>query len=292
MKLNNIMMIVLTAAVLVVAGCSSGTEDTQNSGFGGGSSNSNSPSPTKGVTLEFAQGNPSDEIFKGNPVNFAFVFKNNQEHAIENLQLRTSGFDRGFVSGLNEEYSINRIAPATEAAGQGIYSGLVVDGVVVDNFQGEYDFNPEFAYCYEATSTHQESVCVPSSQNQCETEFQKSTSANGPLTVSISSINSLENSVLIRFNVENRGPGRVVNECFNTQDYATSYDVEARLGTQQGSCNPAGAEEFLLNNGETGSFQCEFSRTSDESYSTQLVVDLGHLYQQSLRKEISVVNLS
>lgn len=293
MKLNKILTIIMCMALVVFAGCSSGDDDTRSSGVGSGTSSSNSPSPTQGVTLEFVEGNPPNEIFKGTPVNFAFVFRNNQKHEISNLEMRTSGFDRGFVSGLREEYTISSIPAASEAAGQGIYSGLVEQGVVIDNFQGSYDFNPEFTYCYEATSTHSQAVCVPSSTNQCDTEFQQSKSNNGPLTVSINNINTVGDNVLIRFSVENKGPGVVVNECFNTQDYATSYDVSAKLGTAQGDCFPSGSEEFLLTGGESGNFQCEFPRSSEQgSYSTQLVVELGHLYQQSLKEQIEVVDLN
>lgn len=291
MKINNTIGIIMAIALVFIAGCT-GDDDTRSSGIGSGSSSSNSPDPTGGVSLEFAEGNPSGEIYKGNEVNFAFVFRNNQEHPIENLQLKTGGFDRGFVSGLQEEYTIERISPATDAAGQGVYSGLVEDGVVVDGFNGDYDFNPDFDYCYEATSTHQESICVPSQNNQCEVDVEEETSANGPLTVGISSINSLENSILVRFDVENSGPGQVVNECFNTDDYGISYSVEAELGAQAGECSPQGADEFLLNDGESGSFQCEFSRTSDSSYSTQLSLDIDHTYQQSTQKQIDVINLN
>ena len=289
MKLTKLLAVLMAIALVFVAGCSN-DGDTRTSGIGNGNSNSNSPSPTNGVTLEFAEGNPSNEIFKGTPVNFAFIFKNNQKHEISNLKMRTAGFDRGFVSGLQEEYTISNIPAASEAAGQGVYSGLVAQNVVVDEFEGSYNFNPEFTYCYEATSTHDQSLCVPNTNNQCNTDYQESQSNNGPLGVQISSINSIGENVLIRFSVSNNGPGEVVNECFNTQDYATSYSVDATLGTQDGQCSPTGSEEFLLSGGDSGNFQCEFPRTSDDSYSTQLVVELGHKYQQSLTKQVEAVD--
>lgn len=281
-----ILMTVLVAAFLV--GCSSDV-DGRESRFGGGGSSSSESSG--GLNLEFAENNPPQRMFKGNPYTFAMIFRNNQEHPISDLTLRTRNFDRSFVSGLDEEYSIEEIPQASEQIGPGIRE-RVIDGVILDGFTGDYNFDPTFDYCYTARTKFTQTVCVPSTTNVCDTEISRSQTQNGPLTVTIDSINHLDNTVRIDFKLSDSGNGQVVNECFNVRNYASEYFINSvRLGTSEGNCQPSGSPEFLLGDSR-GSFYCEFDRTSDESYGSQVRVDLEYKYQQSVRRSILVEDMT
>ena len=75
-------------------------------------------------------------------------------------------------------------------------------------------------------------------------------------------------------------------------DYATKYNiVKASLGTKEGDCQPQGSDEFLLGD-QKGNFYCEFDRSQEDSYQTQLVVELENLYEQSTSLSIEVVDPS
>ncbi len=276
---------------LIFAGCSSDSGNSESGlpfvGSGGGSTSSSSSS---GVTLEFTEGNPPSEMFMGSPVNFAFVFKNFQQHNVDDLELKVSGFDTGYVSGLNSDYSISNIPRYAEATGAGVYAGLVASGVTVDGFIGNYNFNPRFDYCYTAKTTFRETVCVPSLTNQCEVDYDAETTQNGPVKMTINKINSISGNVQVIFNIENTGSGETRNTCFKEDDYATSYLINSiKLGTQDGNCQPQGTDDFLLGDGK-GSFFCEFSRSQDSSYSTQLTAEIEYLYEQTLQKEFEVID--
>ncbi len=292
MAKTKILLVLFTAMALLLSGCSlfdSGTDGKQSGiSIGGGSSTKSGT----GVSLEFAENNPPSEMFKGQPYNFAFVFKNYQEHDIQDLKLRLKGFDTGYVTGLQTDYTIQTLPKATTQAGPGVYPGHVVQGVRVDGFTGDYNFNPVFDYCYTAKTTFTQSVCVPSTMNQCDTDVTSSTEQNGPLSVKIDYINSFENNIRIDFSISNSGGGDVVNECFDIQDYANSYEINSvTLGTSTGNCQTV-SETFEVI-GDKANFYCEFPRgTNEDSYASQVVVDLEYLYQQETKKSIVVKDLT
>jgi hypothetical protein len=239
--------------------------------------------------LSFAQGNPPAEMIKGQSVTFAFVFTNYQEHEISDLQVKTKNFDRGYVAGLAESYNVNMIPRASDKTGPGVYSGQVVEGVRVDGFSGEYNFNPVFDYCYSAKTFFREQICVPSKKNQCEADIEKSVRQNGPVDVKIERVTSVEDKIRIDFVANNAGSGQVVNECFNTEDYANDYDLKVTLGSSQGTCEAVSGQKII--NGKAN-FYCSFPRSGDGSYASQVVVEMDYKYQQSTKKNIVVEDLN
>ena len=283
-------MILLVSLSLIFAGCSSNT-DAKNSGFlgigSGSSSNSNSGS---GVTLEFADNNPPVKMIKGAPVNFAFIFSNYQKHDITDLIVKTKNFDRSYVNGLAETYNVALIPKLTTQAGAGIYTGLQISGVVVDGFTNNYLFNPSFEYCYTAKTTYREQTCIPSNQNVCNIQVDKSVESNGLVGVSVDRVNSIGNMIRIDFTLSNNQNGKVVNECFKTDDYSNDYVLNSvKLGTTQGTCTAISG--YKLNNGKSN-FYCEFTRTSDEAYASQITVDIDYKYNQEVKKQITVEDLN
>ncbi len=295
---KNILLILITAILLVFSGCSlTSSSDSSQSGFslGGGSSTSKGSS-TSGVTLEFAQNNPSSEIYKDRPVNFAFIFKNYQDHEITDLAIKSKAYDTGFVSGLSIFEGSSgktgiKIPKSSDTQGPGIYPGLIASGVVVTGFESEkYNFNPAFDYCYSAKTSFIEQVCVPSATtNNCDIKFDKFSNQNGPLTVTIDTLRDYGNNIVgADITVKNSGNGQVVNSCFKTDDYAVNYNnVIVKLGSTIGDCKASSGYQML---GGESKFYCEFKRTSDESYTSQLTVEFDYLYQNEFKQNIVVIN--
>lgn len=286
MRRNSILIVVLVSVMLLFAGCSANTGDAQTSGF---LSSGSSSKGGVGVGLNFAEGNPKTEMIKGQPGTFAFVFTNYQEHEITDLKVKSKGFDRNYVKGLDEEFSISEIPRYTTQAGAGVYSGYIVSGVVVEGFTGDYTFNPKFDYCYSAKTLYREQICVPSKTNLCDSEVSKSLIQNGPLTVKYDRINAIEDQIRIDFTISNVGGGEVVNECFNDEDYANAYELEATLGSDVGSCEAISGQNII--NGKSN-FYCTFTRSAEDSYASQIVVELDYIYQQTTEKKISVKDLN
>ncbi len=287
MNKKSLVMILILSLSLVFAGCSGGADGAKEDSLFGGKSGSTSKGGS-GVELSFADGRPSSEMFKGEPVTFAFVFTNYQEHEINDMKLETRGFDKGYVSGLSESYNINKIPQAT-INGAGIYPGHIVNGVSVDNFEDNYNFNPTFDYCYTAKTSFREQVCVPSKTNECDISFDKSSNQNGPLNVKIDRIRTVDKKVRVDLTINNNGKGQVVNECFNVEDYANKYKYKVSLGSQTGNCEAV--SDFTIINGKSN-FYCEFNSDSDSEYSSQVVVELDYNYQQSTEKKIVVKDLN
>lgn len=291
-KSKSIIMILSLALLLLFSGCSMiGGTDAKQDGFSIGKGSSSSKSSGSGVTLEFADQNPPAEMIKGQPYTFAFVFKNYQEHPITNLEFKTKGFERGYVSSnFPETYTVASIPQATQTAGPGVFSGLIVSGVSVDGFEGNFAFNPEFDYCYDSKTTYVEQICVPSTMNQCDTQVEKFSKQNGPLSISIDRISSLADNLRIDFVISNSGNGKIVNECFKTDDYANAYTLgEVKLGSELGQCETISGSSIISGK---SNFYCEFSRNGDGSYASQVSVKLDYKYQNTVKKTIKVIDLN
>lgn len=294
-KIKNLLFIIMFGLVLVFSGCSTDTEDANKEGlFGGGSAQRTSTS--SGVSLEFAEGNPPSEMYKDEPRTFAFIFKNYQEHKIEDLKIRSKGYDKGFVNGLSafESTTGNSVSTisAAENSQPGVFDGLYAQQVRVERFTNTFPFNPTFDYCYTAETAFLEQICVPSKTNMCDTNIEKFSKQNGPLVVSISSVRSLESGIIIDFAIKDSNIGKTVTQCFDDDSFANDYTlVSADLGTDRGNCKPIGSEKFAVTSG-TSSFRCEFNRAMDDSYQSQVSVKLEYKYQQSITKQIKVIDLN
>lgn len=293
--LRNILAITSLFILLALSGCSSETDGKQSGIFPSiGEGKSTSTSSTQGISLEFAEGNPPEEMIKGVAQNFAFVIRNYQTHEVTDMSIKSKGYDTSYAPALSQfegnGYSVSSVPKATTQAGPGVFDGLVVSGVSVDGFDGDYNFNPSFDYCYTAKTNYREQICVPSTRNQCDVKIEKLVNHNGPLTVSLDRITPIENEIRLDFTITNSGNGDVVNECFDTEDYSNEYkNLDVRLGSAQGSCTAVSGQKII---GNKASFYCTFSRSSDESYSSQVVVEFEYLYQQTTQKKIVVKDLN
>lgn len=292
-KIQNIIMILSFGLLLLFAGCSGGADGAKSDGIfsiGKGSSSGTNSGSSGGVTLEFAEQNPPSEMIKDQPYTFAFIFKNYQEHEISDLVVKTKGFERGYVESLGESYNIGTLPPATITSGPGVYTGQIVQGVKVGGFEGNFQFNPEFDYCYSAKTKFIEQICVPSKLNQCDTQVEKFSKQNGLLKVSIDRISSLEDKIRIDFVITSSGSGKVVNECFKLDDYSNAYSLgDVKLGSEVGQCDTVSGENII---GGKSNFYCEFSRSGDSSYASQVSVDLSYRYQDTYKKSIKVIDLN
>lgn len=292
MRISKILMTIMVLMVFTLfSGCSLGGGDAQRAGFFGGDSSSQTSG--SGIDLTFAEGNPPSELFKDQPTQFAFIFKNNQKHDITDLVLKTSGFDRNFVSGLSQTYNIQNIPKATDAAGAGIFSGLVERNVKIGGFVGDYNFNSKFDYCYTAKTQFRQQVCVPSEENICELSANQAVEQNGPLRVNVENINSYQDKIRVGFAVSDslyrKGTSQVVNDCFKTDDYSNSYELtEIKLGTDIGDCTAISG--YSVQNGRAN-FYCDFQRSGGGSYLSQITIELEYKYQQSTSKKIIVRDL-
>ena len=285
-KKNIIVMCLLVLGTLVVAGCTGegGGDGVRAAGIGGSSGSNNGA-----IVIDFVENNPPSEAFKGESFDFGFEIFNYQMHEVDDLRLRITGFDRGNVRGLPEEDSVPEISRATEVAGPGIFFDHSYLGVVVDDFTREFPLNARIRYCYTQTSFRQQGICVPSRNNVCSNDVtvDSSVETNGPFNFRVQRVNAIGDRIRIDFEVTNRLGGRVVDECFAREGFASEYvGVQARLGTEQGQCSPTGSPEFLFANGRAN-FYCEFGRTGDDSYPAQLLVEASSLYEQ--QKEVSII---
>ena len=287
--LSKVLIVMLLSTVLFLSGCGLGDDNKEGGiSIGGGSSSGGSG----GVELSFAEKNPSSEMLVGESQTFAFVFRNNQNHKVDDLVIKAKGFDYSYVKGLDsykDSGSVDEIPRATVQSGAGVYDGLKVD-VTVEGFgDREYNFNPTFDYCYTAETTFSEEVCVPSKDNICDTKITKSKEQNGPLTVNVDRITPTGDEIRIDFSITDSGKGQIVNECFNDEDHSNAYNnLEVKLGTNTGTCEAPSGEKII---NKKSYFNCKFPRGSSDSYSSQVQVSFDYYYQQSIKKNIVVKDL-
>lgn len=292
-RIYTLFIVVFAIGFILLSGCSTNvTGGKQQNGFlGGGSSSNTKQSSSNGVVLEFVKGNPPLTIYQTQNIEFGFVFKNYLNVPVSGLQIQTKGFDRGYVSGLSQTYSVSNIPRETQVVGPGVYSGLVVNGVVVNGFQGNYNFNPEFDYCYKSSSILTQQVCVPSKTNQCNLNVNSKITNIGPEQITAKSINSINNQVRIDFEVSNKGLGVPVKTCFDTTNvYSVPYTLnQVLLGTSKGNCKAVSG--FNLFSGSSN-FYCVFPRSGNGAYASQISVKLSYKYQQSKILSIIAKNLN
>ena len=275
---------------VLISGCNLTGGNVQNNAIGGGGSSNGED----GIEITFVENNPPSEMFKGTEYTFAFIIQNYQMHEISNLEFKSSGFDRGLVTGIEETDTITSIPAFSDVAGPGLRTDFIYEGVVVDNFESRYPFNPKFRYCYDQTSYRQEEICVPSQNNVCSDDIvvERNVVTNGVFDFEIQRVNAIGDMIRIDFEMTNIGNGRLVDECFEPEGFSTDFsDVKARLGTEEVSCSPTGTENFIFTNGKANFF-CEFGRTSDDSYPSQLYVSAKSKYEQEISLSIDVFDLS
>ena len=117
MKTNHLILLI-AAIMLIFSGCSSNTDGKQNSILGSiGSGSSQTTGNGKGVDLTFAEGQPGAQYNKGQQFNFGFIFKNNQNEDITDMQVKISGIEWGYITGLEKEYTLSSIQQATAQSG-------------------------------------------------------------------------------------------------------------------------------------------------------------------------------
>ena len=288
MKIVVKIMVLITLGA-IISGCNFSNGDVQTAGIGGGSSSS-----AGGVDIQFVENNPPSEMFKGEEYDFAFLFFNNQMHVVDDLQLKITGFDRGNVVGIPEEDSVSSIPAYSDVAGAGVKTDYFYEGVVVDDFEKEYPFNPKIRYCYSQDSFKKEEIIVPAQNNVVDPDISvdSNSETNGVLGFEILQVNAISDKIRVDFEMTNEGNGRLVDECFEREGFASEFgSIEARLGTEVGECYPTGTEEFIFTNSKAN-FYCEFGRTGDDSYPSQLFIQAGSLYEQETGLSITVYDPS
>ena len=290
--MKKLLLTVLILLGVFLSGCSmlGGGTDTKTSGlFGSGSSSSGSGG--SGVTLEFGDSNIQPQ--KGYDFSILINLKNYQLHEVNDLQIKPDGFDWGYVNGLKKSYS-EKLSKATESGPS--QKALYLEGIKLDGFEDNYDFDPIFKYCYTAQTQFFQQICVPNSFGQCDLSVDSSSSQNGPLKVSVDKIYPLgENAIGLELSVSNSLGGNVVNDCFqaeNKMEFGNAFTLRGvKLGSDSGNCKPTSADKYVINN-NGAKFFCEFSRGGDEAYRSQVTVELEYKYQQQKQKSITIRDLT
>ena len=290
MSKNKIFIGILLLIGLVFAGCSSNEDGVRTGGIpsiGGGSSNSGN-----GVTLEFGEAMNNIQPQKGQPFSMILNIKNYQRHEIDNLEIRVLGFDTGYLNTpLDRDESLG---PATDSGP--VIKALIYENVVLDGFEGDYNWNPVFKYCYGARTQFREQLCIPNKLGQtCENEVGSNIFSNGPLGIKIESIFPIgESEIGIEIVVSDTLSGNVVNECFEDTNInpfgSLSNPPTVSLGSQEGDCVPTSSDDYVITN-DILKYRCDFSRNSDEPYTSQITVEMDYNYQQEIRKKIVVRDL-
>lgn len=276
---------------IFIAGCGGVTDEgsgVRAAGIGGEKSDENGA-----IDIKFVENNPPQEAFIGEPFDIAFEFYNYQMHDIDDMRLKITGFDRGNVQGIPEEDSVGTITSASEVAGAGVKTDYFYSDIVVDGFTREFPLNMRVRSCYSQTSFKQKEVCVPSKgSNQCGDDVivGDSVETNGPFEFEVQRVNAISDKVRVDVLMTNRLDGRVVDQCFDREGFSSEYNgVTARLGTVDGTCQPTGTDSYLFTNGRAN-FYCEFSRTGEDSYPSQLYLEASSLYEQETRKNVIVLD--
>lgn len=291
-KRNNLIKIVIAMITfsIIFSGCGmlgSNEGDQRQSGIGLGSSSSGG----NGVEITFE--NENIQPIKGETFSLFMKIKNYQRHEITDLEIRPTGFEKSFVSGLNNQYS-ETLGKATESGPN--QKTLLIEGITLDDFTGNFNFNPIFKYCYSAQSYIRKQTCIPNKNNQCNIDVDESTEKNGPLSINIDRIFPLgETKIGIEVTVKDNGGGNIVSECFqdpNRNNYGNPFRIrEALIGSNNGNCKPISSDEYVINE-KSAKFLCEFDRSSEESYASQITISLDYKYQQSVRKNILIRDMS
>lgn len=290
---KSLFVTLILAVTLILSGCTSDSGAQQSGILGIGGSSSSTSSSGSGVTINFQD--LSFKPQKDNEFSMVMDLKNYQLHDVD-VKVRPSGFDWNYLdSGLEKEFTLSLSKGTNDAPNQNAH---YIEGIKLSGFTGDYNWNPTFKYCYNAKSTYREQVCIPDKLNGCNADIKSDKFENGLLSTKVSSIYPISSDKIgVEFQISNSGKGVVVNECFqdeNKNDFGNKItDPVVKLGTTVGTCSPTSTSSGFALNQNKLQFKCEFDRSGDasESYASQVTVDYEYLYSQSVKNQITIVDL-
>jgi len=290
--MNKKLLIILMISGLIFTGCNFGTDGKQ-SGFSDiiGSGSSSSGESGSGVAIEFEKLN--FKPIKGDSFSLLATFKNYQPEPVS-IRVKPTGFYWQYVEGLEKEFTID-LTPATSTGPMKL--AKFFEGITISGFEGDYNWNPIFQYCYETKSIFRELVCVPDEQGACDIPIEPSTYKYGPLNTKVTSVYLIgKDKIGTIIDISNTNNGNVVNDCFQDKrkmGFGNKIDDPVvKLGTEIGDCISTSASNGFVINDNSQTMKCEFPRTQDGVYPTQIVIEYGYKYQQESSTEITIKDLA
>jgi hypothetical protein len=291
---NTYKIIFLVSLLLVLAGC----------GGGGGSNleNSNWKVGTEGVTMNFLESSPPNDVYAGEEYSLVLEMRNkgnypdNDDDDLD-VTLFFSGFSRNLI-GLDDDDTVSIEGGLTQTNPLGGETYYETDfDVELYSDADSIPQNLKVTACYGYETKAAIDVCVDPDpiKNDEDTCSAGTTGGVGsqaaPIAVTAVSQQSLKGKVRFIIKIQNVGPGTVFDgsQCLNpaVTDKNVVFVDAVYLGDDELECSPD--EKVRLSNG-VGTITCTADdlNEGDPAYIESLGVHLVYNYKNSISKTMTV----
>ncbi len=298
MNFKNIFLLIIFIVGIILSGCSNKSDvdsDTNsnilnnffNKNENSGASSKNYPY----LEIEIPNLKNKNEININEPFNIILKLYNPSSFDMKNVKGKISGYDTGFITGITPDITFNDIRGKIRDRID--YKTVSIGPASANNFKIEYKPNFNFKICYEQeVKFTSEDYTIPSEDSYDPFDKAKFKDLKLPLQITMSdAYNDGDNNIIFIFDLKNVGQGKVINECFNTEQLISVPVIinSFKVGSIQGTCKDAYTDEsnkVIIRNGE-GSIKCSVSRNNPNEYNTQIILGLSYKYQFEKSKQIN-----
>ena len=304
---KKLLIFALIFAIIVLAGCSSGTK----------------PSPgdfrkgTKGLTMSFIPGTPPDKFLGEGKLTLAIQIKNEGATTVDSGNIYISGFDKSIITGMKEADGISKLGGLAAFDPVGETEIKQFDGQVI--LAGNIDTHkPTFlaTACYDYETIASPIVCIDSDPFSVRSREKVCTTSDVTLSggqgapVAVTNVQLSPTTEKLRFSIEleNAGGGDVYQKgdqncnpysgqelSFQERDLIRIDEVKVSNIDITGSCKPLTDGYIKLIGGKRTIF-CELDLGSSglsksPAFSTPLTMKFSYGYTNSIRKTIEIVRI-
>lgn len=297
--LMKIFIIGLIIASLLITGCISGGRSEV--------PDANYHSGTEGIYMDFISNTPPYKIYHGDPLDIMVEVTNRGATNVINGKLYISGYDPKY-------FQISPTETSFTIEGKSIYNPdgrlnqiltFTDSRVDIPGGADSIEQTIKLTSCYKYSTEAYASVCIdPNPRSVSEKVCTPGTISLGGGQGAPISVTSIEQEVgrdraTFKINFANVGGGTVfdthkgLTNCHTSLEYMDIdvVDVRAKLSDKTLTCEPnRGMGVRIVNN--QGFVYCYYAgNLGDDSYSTQITVEIDYAYRDSITKSVEIVNI-
>ncbi|MCK5107358.1 MAG: hypothetical protein KAQ83_01405 [Nanoarchaeota archaeon] len=290
--MKKLIIILLLASILIVSGCSSGS-NTQVSNFRTG---------TEGLSLSFLPYSPPPTVYSGDNVDVVIQLENKGAYDIRGGKLHLTGFDKNILGIYENYYVFDEILGKSEYSLEGekkIIDKYTNVGVNLPDTVNSHTTPIEAIACYEYQTIASFPVCIDpnprvNKHDGCSATDFSGNSQGGPIAVKNVQVESGLGRMRFIIDIENVGNGDLIdyNACpfgykYNDINNINSYQVE--IPGLNLNCEPD-SRSLKINEAGQGRIYCQVENLNQEqsAYQSVMSITLDYDYKDSTSTSIQI----
>jgi hypothetical protein len=283
-------LVTLLLIVILIAGCSS--MNFKKSGSSGGSFKHSSK---EGVSVEFVEGKPPKEFFRGEPVDVALKVRNKGRYNIESndFVLKFKGFAAveleggdGIFTGTESIGKINEFGESNEVIIE--LPSLVYEKEMLAR-SSENLIEVEYCYPYQ-TFIESNNFYVGDTEGYVKKgKIYSNDNSAGPVHIKDFKESLSKNKIKFSFIVEKVGKGEIVEDCEDGGKERIYIEITNPSDVVCKNLQGSSSGEIELINGKLFVY-CEIDKPEGEEYKSTFSAVLSYYYKNSVGRKVVIKN--